>query len=101
MHTSAGAVVAPVADERTDYEYNSSNQLVKVIKPLPEGQTTRPEVSYTWASGQLYSMTNESSQTTTYTFRFDRPIEGNALCRWHQRADLPPRYLRPDLLQGP
>ena len=63
-----GAVVEPAVNERTDYVYNASQQLTKIIKPLPTGQSTRPEVLFSWANGQTTSTTNESGQVTSYTY---------------------------------
>lgn len=35
---ASGAVVEPAANTRTDFVYNTSQQLVEAIKPLPQGE---------------------------------------------------------------
>ena len=62
------SVTAPPANERTDYEYNSNQRLVKVKSPLPNGQTQRPEVSYVWTGNLKTSMTDPEGHTTTYSY---------------------------------
>ena len=57
------AITAPPANERTDYEYNANQRLVKMKLPLPNGQTTRPEMSV----------------STEYGSDFNRFAK---LCRW-------------------
>jgi len=44
----SSSITAPPANERTDYEYNANNRLVKTKMPLPNGQTQRPEMAYGW-----------------------------------------------------
>ena len=69
MHTgaySSGPVNDAPVNQRTDYAYNGSNQLVKVTKPLAEGQSTRSEVQYAWAAGEVFQMTDENDQVTSY-----------------------------------
>ena len=65
----SSSITAP-ANERTDYEYNANNRLVKTKLPLPNGQTQRPEMTYTWTGNYKTSQTDPEGHTTTYSYDF-------------------------------
>ncbi|MFN8741018.1 MAG: hypothetical protein ACK5YR_13905, partial [Pirellula sp.] len=54
---------------RTDFEYDTSNRLTKIIGPATATGQPRPETVYAYnTAGMLTSATDPLSQTTTYTY---------------------------------
>ena len=66
----SSSITAPAANERTDYEYDTNQRLVKTKLPLPNGQTVRPEVSYAWTGNYKTSETDPSGHTKTFSYDF-------------------------------
>lgn len=58
--------VAP--QDSTAYEYDSNDRLVKISKPIPAGQSSRPTVQYTWVGAEMTEMINERGFATNYQY---------------------------------
>ena len=62
------AIVAPPEAERADYVYHPDNRLQFVYKPIPNGQSTRPKVTYAWSNNRVSQVINERNHPTNFEY---------------------------------